>query len=231
MKQVKIALILTLVFAVTSASQASLLVYEGFGDATGGSLGGYSGSSAESGLAGSWSVSPGRTTEYLTSIWPYQQVGIDGGYEPDTVGGRQHWWECKQWNVVTATRPLANPIDLTTDKTLYMSFSTISNSSDIVVQVGLSNTTHELMAGNAYGWNNRGLTAYYATNGTDPATGGADIYPTYPGGVFSTGLYVIKLVKTNSGTTNNLAVYIKFYNLGDLPPFIVPLSIGISSVK
>jgi len=193
-------------------AQAAVTVYESFGDgAEGDPLVGYSGTSAEIGLTGAWSVTgdDAGTTIASPPSWG-DMVGIAGGHAPEAVGGVQHAVKKVGWGVAEATRSLSSPIDLTTDGTLYMSFFVANDISDFAAQVGLSNATNELMAGNAFWWG--GLTAYYGTNGSDVATNedGITISSDWTGNAF----FVIELVKSNSGTTDDLAVTIEFYNLG-----------------
>lgn len=202
-----------------STSNASVLAYEGFGNAANAvTVNAYSGSSAESGLTGAWTTTGGTTTTTTPPRFG-KQVGIFNGavvgLPPEATGGAQHALTHSGYNVTQATRPLAASVDLTTDGTYYMSFFAAADGFDIVTQVGLSNATHELMAGQAYN-GNRGLAGYYATNGSSVSTG------TVTGnnlGSFTWGdrnaFFTIQLTKTNSGTTNNLAVTITAYDLGN----------------
>jgi hypothetical protein len=188
-------------------------VYEGFGDAVNNaSIAGYSGTSAEAGLTGTWSVTGGA--EMLVSSASHDFVGIDGGFIPETTGGNQHWWHFNtDWNIARATRPLSGTIDMTVDGVWYMSFFSIAGNSDTVSQIGLNDGVNELIWGN--GWNGttwqgaQGLTAYYGVIDTSPRTNADGTG--YDGD--GTNFWVAKIVKSNSSTTNDLVVSIMFYDL------------------
>jgi hypothetical protein len=212
-------LVVLMAVALAAASQASVLVYEGFGDApNNATLDGYSGTSAEIGLSGTWSVTP-LDRQSIKARTNYEYVGLNGGYAPETTGDRQHWWEHdNSWSAHRAERPLSGSIDMTQDGTWYMSFFSMSGNRDYVAQVGLNDGTYELMWGNGYnGDSNKGLTAYYGGIGTNPTTNGngtfvwgLDAFP------LKTGFYAAKLVKSDSGVTDTLDVSIAYYDLGTL---------------
>jgi len=214
----RLSVVLTAV-VLAAASQASVLVYEGFGDASdGATLEGYSGISAEMGLSGTWTVTP-LDRQSIKARTTYEYVGLDGGHVADTIGDRQHWWEHdNSWSTHRAERPLSGTIDMTRDGTWYMSFFSMSGNRDYVAQVGLNDGTNELMFGNGYnGAANKGLTAYYGAIGTDPTTNGngtfvwgLDAFP------LKTGFFVARMVKSDSGAANKLDVSIAYYDLGTL---------------
>lgn len=216
----KTLVVVTLAALLVAVSPASVLVYEGFGDAPSGdpSLAGYSGTSAEIGLTGAWSIE-GGDAQKLTSRSNWEYVGVSGGYQPETTGGNQHWWEKnRQWWTTTAQRSMSNAIDLAVDGTYYISFFTMAPESDTVLQVGFNDGTNELMLGNAYrGRSDTGLTAYFGVIGTAVGTNanGTDVAYADVGG-YQTGFYLAELVKSNSGLTDDLTVNMAFYNFGTL---------------
>lgn len=188
-----------------------LWAYEGFGNVLNNTtLAGYSGTSAEWGLTGTWSVTGGTVTTVFPPTYG-TQVAIVGGYTPEQIGGIQHVARKTGWSVANATRTLQNPIDLTVDGEWYVSFFAASSGTNMVVHAGLSNVTNELMAGNTYNWG--GLTAYYGANGrpVDTNTNGTTLSG-WSGN--QNVLFVVHLVKTNSGTTNDLTVTVDFWYLG-----------------
>lgn len=201
----------TLALCISMNAFGGVSVYEGFGNALNSTtLVGYSGSIAEFGLTGTWAVSGGT----VTTVFPPSygaQVGILGGHAPEKIGGNQHTVRKTGWSVANATRPLGSPIDLAVDGEWYMSFFAASSGTNMVVQAGLSNAANEVMAGNTYNWG--GLTAYYGANGrpVDTNTNGTTLTG-WSGNqnVF----FVIHLVKSNSGTTNDLVVTVDFWYLG-----------------
>ena len=226
----RIGFIFTVVALLAAVSPASLVVYEGFGDPAneGQTLAGYSGTNAESGLTGSWAISGGDAQKLTVRSNP-EYVGVNGGYTPETVGGNQHWWEKNsQWWTTTAQRALSGTIDLNSDGTHYMSFFTMSPTADIIVQMGLNDGTNELMWGNAYSGNaSKGLTAYYGTIGTNAQTNANGTFVTYAdAGGYQTGFYLAELIKSNSGTTNDLVVNMSFYNFGTLTAPTHTVAIG-----
>lgn len=204
---------------LAAASQAAVVVYEGFGDASdGASLVDYSGTSAEMGLSGAWSVTPTdrQSTKARTA---YEYVGLTGGYAAETIGDRQHWWELDNtWSLHRAERALSRSIDMSRDGTWYMSFFSMSGNRDFVGQVGLNDGTNELMWGNGYnGAANKGLTAYYGPIGTDATTNGNGTFVWgLDGFPLKTGFFAAKFVKSDSGATDALEVSIAYYDLGTL---------------
>ncbi|HOQ06085.1 MAG TPA: hypothetical protein PKY88_12830 [Anaerohalosphaeraceae bacterium] len=216
--------ILLVICTCAISTQAALLAYESFGDALNNALlQGYAGTSAESGLSGVWQVTGDQVTgdaaNTQTATPPTwgAQIGILHGYSPEVVGGAQHVVRKTAWSTATASRPLVNPIDLTSDGTYYMSFFAACDGADFVAQVGLANDTHEIMAGNVWNWG--GLTAYYGTLGTAPTT---NQNGTTIGGTWGVGdrnaFFVVKFVKSNSSSTNDLTVTVEFYDLGSEDP-------------
>ena len=207
---------LTLTFAMLAVcisinAFGKLLVYEGFGNALNNTtLVGYSGSSAEFGLTGTWSVSGDAVTTVFPPTWG-TQVGINGGYAPEKTGGNQHTVRRTGWGIANATRPLSSSIDLTVNGEWYMSFFAACDSANMVTQAGLSNAANELMAGNAFAGGNQGLTAYAGANNASATTNNNGTGIT---GWTRNGFFVIKFVKSNSDTTNDLAVTVDFWNLG-----------------
>ena len=206
--------VMLMTVVLVAASHGAVLVYEGFGDAVNNaSIAGYSGTSAESGLAGTWSVAGGAGI--LVSSATHDFIGIAEGYTPETTGGNQHWlYFNSEWNVCRATRPLSGTIDMTVDGTWYMSHFSICGDNNTVTQMGLNNGTNELMWGNGYTgstWQGtQGVAAYYGAIGSN-VRGNAD-GTGYDG--TGTNFWVAKLVKSNSATTDDLVVSIMFYDLG-----------------
>ncbi|MCX6878664.1 MAG: hypothetical protein NTW21_33360 [Verrucomicrobia bacterium] len=203
--------------AAVSSTQAGVLAYESFGDGVNNAtVNTYAGTTSgmQTGLSGTWtgSTTPQLSTPPLTGT----QVGVQSGYAPDSNGGAQHAVKQSGWSVSSLTRPLSTPVDLSVDGVYYMSFFAGSNNyEDFVAQVGLSNATNELMAGQAYN-GNRGLAAYFGTIGTSVTTGTAagnnlNAFTWADKNAF----FVIKITKTNSGTTNNVAVQIDAYDFGN----------------
>ena len=179
---------------------------------------GYSGTSAEFGLTGTWAVT-GDTSNTQTKTPPNygQQFGILYGYAPEATAGAQHCVRKTGWSTATATRPLDMLVDLTVDGTLYMSFFAACDSSDFVAQTGLCNAASELIAGTVWSWG--GLTAYFGGIGTDVATNenGTKLEGTWGSGDRNA-FFVIQFKKSNSGSTNDLAVTVDFYDLGTTDP-------------
>lgn len=198
-------------------AQAAVLVHESFGDAAdGGGFDGYSGTegTTETGFASgsAWASSnDGTVVELKERDETGWGAGISGGYSVDSGGGSQEHWveQLNMWNLTTGTRSLGASIDLSTDGTHYMSFFSRSGGTDVVLQLGLSDGTSELMWGQGY---NRGITAYHGalgTNAADANQNNTDITITNWESVF----WVAKLEKTNSGTTDDLAVSIDYFDL------------------
>ncbi len=205
------------VTAITQ-TQAAILAWESFGDATdGAAFGGYAGTDGVTetgfGADSTWTSNNTGTVAQLKARdeagW---DPGIAGGYSVDSDGtSQEHWLEHQNvWNPTVGTRPLGSTIDLTTDGTYYMSFFSRAGNVDVILQMGFSNDTNELMWGQGY---NRGVTSYYGplgtaadTNNSDPDT---DITVTAWNSVF----WVTKLEKTNSGTTDDLAMSISYFDL------------------
>jgi len=217
-RKMKKVLVMLMATALVAVSQAAVLAYEGFGDAVNNAtIAGYSGTNAEAGLTGTWSLA-GTGSQKLTSRATHEYVGVAGGYTPDTVGGNQHWWEHNNnWTINTATRSLSGTIDLSIDGTTYMSFFSMSGKSDYLAQVGLNDGTNELMFGQAYsGAANKGLTAYYGAIGTSAQTNCNGTTLTYGsvGGKYKTGFYVAEFVKSNSGITDDLLVNLMWFDFG-----------------
>lgn len=212
-------LVMLMVIMLVGVIQADVLVYESFGDApeANTTLAGYSGTTAETGLAGTWSVTGG--SQNTVSRTTHEYVGIADGYAPDIVGGRQHWWEHNnQWNTNVATRSLSSSIDMTVDGTWYMSFSAMSGIKDFAAQMGLNDGTSELMWGQGYYGGSQGITAYYANIGSGAATNGNGTFVTGFNNTtkYETGFFVAKLVKSDSGITDALDVSIMYYDFKNL---------------
>lgn len=145
-----------------SSAYAALLAYEGFTEGAGNpTLAGYSGTS-EVGLTGAWSEATGQAMTI--------RDGSGGEW-----GDPQSYWPAAEhttWWLTRATRPLDSPVDLTSDGTYYMSFYVGTDQADHGAQIGLSNATNELMAGNGYSGGSRDITAYYGALDTDISTNG-----------------------------------------------------------
>ncbi len=198
-----------------TSAHADVLAYEGFGNATDfGAVAGYTpNGTASSGLTGSYTQHQGGAATYLLDR-AGSFVGITDGYTPNIDGTKQQWVEHSGWNLSRLSISLASSVDLSVDGTYYMSFFSRAASNDHVAQIGLTDGTNELMWGRGYGGAAaKGITAYYGAAGTPPITGGNGTEFAYDN--YETVLYVAKLVKTNSGTTNDLTVSIKLYDLSD----------------
>ena len=209
-------LALPLLCSVISSTQATILAYDGFGDALNNTtLNAYDGTTAELGFTGGW-ITAGGTNNTVTPPVFGNQVGIVGGVSPETTSGAKHVVRKAQFNVGSLTRALSvGTIDLTVNGSNYMSFFAAASGFDFVCQVGLSNATNELMAGQAYN-GTRGLTAYYGTNGTGVTTNTAtgnnlNAFNWADRNAF----FTVQFTKTNSGTTNDVAVTITAYDLGN----------------
>lgn len=214
------SLVLGAVLGSWSASgKAELLAYEGFGDVANenDSINGYSGSSAEAGLTGTWSLS-GTGSQKLTKRSAPEYVGIAGGFQAEYTGGNQHWWEHNNnWNVNTASRALSSAIDLSVDGTTYMSFFVLAGHTDFLAQVGLANGANEIMFGNAYsGASTKGFTGYFGPLGSDVLTNGNGTFVSHAevSGAYKTGFYLAELIKSNSGTTNDLQMNLSYWDFG-----------------
>ena len=203
----------------SAVGSAELLVYEGFGDVANenDSINGYSGSSAEVGLSGSWSLS-GTGSQKLTKRSTAEYVGVAGGFQAEYTGGNQHWWEHNNnWNVNTASRALSSPIDLSVDGATYMSFFVLAGHTDFLAQVGLANGTNEIMFGNAYsGASPKGFTGYFGPLGSDVLTNGNGTLVSHAqvSGAYKTGFYLAELIKSNSGTTDDLQMNLSYWDFG-----------------
>lgn len=214
------SLVLGAVLGSSSApSKANLLVYEGFGDVANenDSINGYSGASAEVGLTGAWTLS-GTGSQKLTKRLNAEYVGVAGGFQPEYTGGNQHWWEHNNnWNVNTASRALSSAIDLSVDGSTYMSFFVLAGHTDFLAQVGLANGTNELMFGNAYSGNSsKGFTGYFGPLGSDVLTNGNGTFVSHSqvSGAYKTGFYLAELIKSNSGTTDDLQMNLSYWDFG-----------------
>ena len=210
MKRLLFGLLLA-VFA--TAIQAEVLVYESFGDAIERqALTGYSGTpgTTEIGLTGTWTSNRGVEDSILLARSDFKQ-GITEGYTPDAFNGSQHWLEQQNtWNVTNATRPLSSSIDLTSDGTYYLSFFSRSGGDDVVLQIGMQDSTNELLIGNGY---NRGLTSYFGiidANASDANNNGIRFTAA---SWWQSVFWAIKIVKTDSGITDTLDVNIIYYDL------------------
>lgn len=203
----------------STPGKANLLAYEGFGDVANenDSINGYSGSSAEVGLTGAWSLS-GTGSQKLTKRSTAEYVGVAGGFQPEFTGGNQHWWEHNNnWNVNTASRGLGSVIDLSVDGSTYMSFFVLAGHTDFLAQVGLANGTNEIMFGNAYSGNaSKGFTGYFGPLGSDVLTNGNGTFVSHAdvGGAYKTGFYLAELIKSNSGTTDDLQMNLSYWDFG-----------------
>ena len=187
---------------------AAVLAYDGFGDGVDGQdINGYSGTTAESGLSGTWVLVDGGTK--VIDVLTDTQLGIEGGYTPETTGGSEHLVYTASWTAGVQTRPLASAVDLSVDGTYYLSFFAQSDGSDdFIAQLGLYDGTNAILAGQAY---NRGLNATYGSITTEADSGNDQVDTHYSNG--EDGFYLITLVKTNSATTNDLAVTIDWWHL------------------
>jgi hypothetical protein len=203
----------------SAPSKANLLAYEGFGDVANenDSINGYSGSNAEVGLAGAWSLS-GTGSQKLTKRSTAEYVGVAGGFQAEYTGGNQHWWEHNNnWNVNTASRALGSAIDLSADGTTYMSFFVLAGHTDFLAQVGLANGANEIMFGNAYSGNaSKGFTGYFGPLGSDVLTNGNGTFVSHTevSGAYKTGFYLAELIKSNSGTTDDLQMNLSYWDFG-----------------
>ena len=207
-----------LLLAAVTTSHASVLAYEGFSGAganTLGTINGYAPGTSAIGLTGSWSLtSNGNEDVIARNTQDFR--GITGGYTPDFVGSRQHWWEHQNvWGGNRANIAMTTPVNLFADGVWYMSFFCEAGNSDYIAQLGLSNASTELMWGQGY---TSGLTAYIGGIDTNAQTNNNNTQITHSN--YDTLLYVARLTKTNSGTTNNLSVDIKVYNLNALSGLI-----------
>ena len=109
----------------------------------------------------------------------------------------------------------------------------MAGENDVVAQMGLTDSTHELMFGNAYrGASNKGLTAYFGVidgnkqancNGTDLNYGGD--------GGYKTGFYLAEFIKSNSGTTNDLLVNVWWYDFGTMAAMTNDLTLGAYATR
>jgi hypothetical protein len=209
--------ILLFTVLLSVSGQAAVLAYESFGFGTNGSLlHAYSGQAV--GLTGAWSVSGDSSNTIMVTPPTFgTELGILYGYEPEAIGGAQHSVRKTGWSIATAVRLMNSVIDLTVDRTVYMSFFAACDGSDFIGQVGFSNAAHELMAGNAWSWG--GLTSYYGTLGTSVTTNQDG---TTLGGAWGSGdrnaFFVIRFEKTHSATTDDLTVTVDFYDLGTVNP-------------
>lgn len=144
-----------------SESDAALIAYEGFTQGTANpAVAGYSGTS-EVGLTGTWTQLGGQAMTI--------RDGSGGQW-----GAPQTYWpaaEHNAWWTTQATRSMSATIDLTGTSTYYLSYYIGTDQNDHVSQLGFSNGTNEIIAGNGYG-GSRDITAYYGAIGTDVATNG-----------------------------------------------------------
>ena len=214
MKRFLFGLLLT-VFA--SAVQADVLVYESFGDAIERqALTGYSGTpgTTEIGLTGTWTSNRGVEDSILLArgISGNFEQGITGGYSPDFFNDAQHWLEQQNtWNVTNATRPLSSSIDLTSDGTYYFSFFSRSGGDDVVLQIGLQDSTNELLIGNGY---NRGVTSYFGIIDANASDANNNNTRVSIASWWKSVFWAFKIVKSDSGVTDTLDVNIICYDLG-----------------
>lgn len=207
-----------MIWAATAAllvggAQASVRVYEGFGDAASdAAFFGYTPGTASSGLTSNWTVNTGPLRQ--VSKAPVF-VGITGGYTPNINHTQQQFAERQgnAWTQTDASVTMDNSIDFSTDGTYYMSFFALSTGTganfDQVAQIGLRNASKELMFGWGY---QQGLTANYGNLASNPSANGNNTKITF--GANNTLFFVAKLDKTNSGVTGDkLTVSLMAYNL------------------
>ena len=198
---------------------AGLLAYEGFagaGSANLASINGYSPDPTTVGIGGAWALARGNNEDLISRGTPDFR-GIAGGHKPSFKGSRQHWWEQRNaWDFSRASVALNEPVDLSLDGVYYMSFLAESGNNNYLAQLGLRNATQELMWGNAYGSGGSagGLTAYIGALDGNRQANGNNTLVTHS--AFKTLFYIARLTKSNSGTTDNLKVDLKTYNLDDL---------------
>lgn len=208
MRKVFIVLLMSCVALLAIDSWADVLVYESFGDCTDGDgIDGYSGTSAESGLSGTWSLVDGGTKTF--DVVSDLAVSIEGGHEPETIDNSQHLFYSGGWARATHTRLLASPIDLTADGVYYLSFFAVSDDTDdFNAQLGLYDGTNAILAGQGY---SRGLNATYGDLDTAVDDGNDELSISVSDG--DTVFYLVELIKTNSGSTDDLEVTICAFNL------------------
>ena len=210
MRKVFIVLLVSCVALLAIDSFADVLAYEGFGDAVNGSIvAGYSGTSAESGLTGSWTLYDGgsKTFDVDTDI----AVGIDGGHSPEVTNQSQHLTYSDGWDRTIHTRPMETAVNLNVDGVYYISFFAVSDGSDdFAAEVGIYDGTNALLCGQGY---NRGINAIWGDISTLVDSGNDQVDASYSSG--DTGFYLVTLTKTNSGSTDDLEVKIDWWNLSD----------------
>jgi hypothetical protein len=215
----KVAVMLMVVM-LGVASQADVLVYEGFGDATDNrSINAYQSTTAgySQGISGAWSElnNNGATLKHRTSSygWDGAQTNLAaiGSSYSLKNGDAFNFMECNSWGLERAQTALAAPIDLTVDGTLYMSFVASAGIFDYAAQMGLNDGTNELMWGNGYTGGTQGLAAHYGLM-SDYANGGSikgtsGVSPTMAAG-WDVMLYVAQLQQVvGTGLTVNIYAY------------------------
>lgn len=206
-KKLLFILMLLAIAGLPAVSRAAVLAYDGFGDGVDGAdINGYSGVGAEAGFSAAWVRTGGSIVhDVLTDV----QIGIMGGYAPEATGGSEHLTYTGHWSMAYAVRTLTSPVDLSIDGTYYLSFFGRSGGSDdFCAQLGLYNGTNAIMAGQGY---SRGLNATWGalTTSCDSGNNQVDISISNGENCF----FLIELVKTNSGTTDDLTVIISWWNL------------------
>ncbi|WP_425396048.1 PEP-CTERM sorting domain-containing protein [Aeoliella sp.] len=206
---------------IATSANAAVLIHESFSEMPGptedGDLNGYAGTDgvSEIGLTGTWALVDnnhrGKVRNAGAADWTPR--GPDGGHVVDEVGGNLHFIESDNWGVDVGTRPLSSTVDFSSDGTWYMSFFSQAGGDDTLLQIGLSNATNELLWGNGYGNGNtsQGITAYHQALSSGDATNADGTF--MDAGSWDNAFWVAKLEKTNSGTTDDVTVSIKQYNL------------------
>lgn len=160
------------------------------------------GSSAGTGLSGTWTVTGQSLTVNNGSGGGWAGAS---GFAGANGGASVHsaWWTSR------ATIGLSATVDLTTDTTFILSYKMMSDSNDTGVQVGLSDGTNDLLAGKVYSWGGvgAGIEAINAGGMSPPAgsDNSANLALTYGG----TDYYQVIATLTRAG--GNLTVNTSYY--------------------
>lgn len=205
-----------LLLGLLGTARADVLVYESFGDVATdfSSIAGYETTTADlaAGLGGPWSLEEGAAQHFrINDDWALDSP--PNGYLIEEANGSNHYWEeTGGYAVQRAQAPLAESIDMSSDGTWYISFFYRGANVDSVWQVGLNDGTDELMVGHGYNAGasgSQGVGAFYQDVG-GTAVGTSGINPVH--GAWAVQLMVAKLVKSDSGNTDQLEVSLKSYD-------------------